>query len=133
MKSRLADFLPLLLGVLALALGTGLGWNGRLLEVAVTPPSIVRAALVGLSVVIGLALFGSALRRLAGHGDSSMAADWPRMVRGIRLAFLGVAAFAAAAGWALGHPLPIVVALVIAGVDVIETSFLLLIVRARGR
>jgi hypothetical protein len=33
----------------------------------------------------------------------------------------------------LGHPLPIVVALVIAGVDVIETSFLLLVARARGR
>jgi hypothetical protein len=133
MRRRLTDFLPLLIGVLALAVGTALGWNGRMLEVAVTPPPIVRAALVGLSVVVGLALFGDALRRLAGAGDDpSPAPDWPRMVRGIRLAFLGVAAFAAAAGWALGHPLPIVVALVIAGVDVIETSFLLLIVRARG-
>jgi hypothetical protein len=132
-RRRAADFVPLLIGVLALAVGTALGWNGRFLEVAVTPPPLLRAALVGLSVVVGLALFGGALRRLAGADDPSLAPDWPRMVRGIRLAFLGVAAFAAAAGWALGHPLPIVVALVIAGVDVIETSFLLLVVRARGR
>jgi len=55
------------------------------------------------------------------------------MVRGVRLAFLAVAAFAAAAGWVIGHPLPIVVALVIAGVDVVETSFLLLVVQLRGR
>jgi hypothetical protein len=33
----------------------------------------------------------------------------------------------------VGHPLPIVVALVIAGVDVIETSFLLLVVSVRNR
>jgi hypothetical protein len=132
MSRRHADYIPLLIGVFALAVGTALGWNGRLLEVAVTPPPLLRAALVGISVVVGLALFAGALRRLAGDAGSAEP-DWPRMLRGIRLAFLGVAAFAAAAGWALGHPLPIVVALVIAGVDVIETSFLLLVVRARGR
>ena len=43
-----------------------------------------------------------------------------------------VAAFAAAAGWALAHPLPLIIAAVIAGIDVIETSFLLLVV-GRGR
>jgi hypothetical protein len=135
MSRRPADYVPLLIGVVALAVGTAFGWNGRLVEMAVTPPPILRAALVGVSVVVGLALFGAALRRLAGDGDNgnARAPDWPRMVRGIRLAFLGVAALAAAAGWVLGHPLPIVVALVIAGVDVIETSLLLLVVRARGR
>ena len=55
----------------------------------------------------------------------------PGLIRGVRLVFLAVAAFAAAAGWALGHPLPLVVALVIAGIDVIETSFLLLVVGRR--
>jgi hypothetical protein len=35
---------------------------------------------------------------------------------------------AAGAGWALGDALALVVALVIAGIDVIETSFLLLVV-----
>ena len=45
--------------------------------------------------------------------------------------FLAVAAFAAAGGWLVGHPLPFIVALVIAGVDVLETSFLLLVVAVR--
>ena len=44
-----------------------------------------------------------------------------------------MAAFAAAAGWILGSPLPLVLALVIAGVDVVETSFLLLVVGMRRR
>jgi len=39
---------------------------------------------------------------------------------------------AAAAGWLLGTPVPIVVGLLIAGVDVIETGFLLLVVSFRG-
>ena len=55
------------------------------------------------------------------------------MIRGVRLVFLAVAAFAAASGWAVGHPLPLVVALVIAGVDVLETSFLLIVVTLRSR
>ena len=55
------------------------------------------------------------------------------MVRGIRYVFLAAAAFAAAAGWILGEALPLVVALVIAGVDLAETSFLLLVaLRRRG-
>ena len=54
--------------------------------------------------------------------------DVPALIRGVRLVFLAVAAFAAAAGWALGHPLPLLVALVIAGIDVVETSFLLVVV-----
>jgi hypothetical protein len=120
------------LGGAVLALGTVLGWDGRLIDAVVMPPPALRAALVGGSVVVGVALFGSALRRLAG-GEGPLAPDWPAMVRGIRLAFLGVAALAAGAGWVLGHPLPIVIALVIAGVDVIETSFLLLVARARDR
>jgi hypothetical protein len=54
------------------------------------------------------------------------------MIRAVRLVFLAVAAFAAAAGWLIGHPLPLVVALVIAGVDVLETSFLLVVVALRS-
>jgi hypothetical protein len=36
------------------------------------------------------------------------------------------------AGWFLGSALPIVVALVIAGIDVIETTVLLLVTQVRG-
>ena len=53
------------------------------------------------------------------------------MVRGVRLVFLAAASFTAAAGWIIGDPLPLVIALVIAGVDVIETSFLLLVATRR--
>jgi len=65
------------------------------------------------------------------RGLVSMAAgegDIRRLIRGVRLAFLAVAAFAAAAGWALGSPLPLIVAFVVAGIDVVETSFMLLVV-----
>jgi hypothetical protein len=53
------------------------------------------------------------------------------MVRGVRLVFLALAAAAAGIGWALGDALPLVVAMVIAGIDVVETSFLLLVVGSR--
>ena len=73
------------------------------------------------------------LRGSPRQGDSdNPERDLPGMIRGVRLIFLAVAAFAAAAGWALAHPLPLVVALVIAAIDVIETSFLLLVVAVRG-
>jgi hypothetical protein len=64
------------------------------------------------------------VRRMAVAGTS----DVRGLIRAVRLAFLGVAAFAAAAGWLVANPLPLIVAAVIAGIDVIETSFLLLVV-----
>jgi hypothetical protein len=125
---------PLLLGVGGLAVGTLFGWDARLVEAVVTPPALVRAALAGIAVVVGGALLGRSLERLReGRMSPSGQPNLPVMVRGVRLTFLAVAAFAAAAGWLLGHPLPIVIAFVIAGVDVIETSFLLLVVNAGSR
>ena len=61
---------------------------------------------------------------------TSILATVPGLVRGVRLVFLAVAAAAAGAAWALGNALPLVIALVIAGIDVVETSFLLLVVAA---
>ena len=51
------------------------------------------------------------------------------MLRGVRLAFLALACVAVAIGWVLASALPFVVALIIAGIDVVETSFLLIVVR----
>jgi hypothetical protein len=65
--------------------------------------------------------------RLAEGGED----DVPGLIRAVRLAFLAVAALAAAAGWAIGHPLPLIVAAIIAGIDVVETSFLLVVVGRR--
>jgi hypothetical protein len=129
---RLSQLGPLVLGLAALAAGTAFGWNATLVSAVVTPPALVRAGLVAAAVVGGGWLFVGGLRRMgASPADPSARPDLPTMVRGIRLVFLGVAALAAAVGWILGHPLPIVIALVIAGVDVLETSFLLLVVRRR--
>lgn len=130
---RLGAAVAVAAGFVAVAIATAFGWNGGLLDAVVTPPPIVRAFLVGLAVAIGVVLL---MRSVARMGESSRApsgqADVPGLIRAVRLAFLAVAAFAAGAGWGLGHPLPLIVAAVIAGIDVIETSFLLLVV-GRGR
>ena len=148
----------LVAGGLALVGGTLLGWNSAFLEALATPPALIRAGLVAGAVVLGLWLLAEAMRRLgASRGRpsdtaSGSASDGPSdalgrpsdapsgelstrdlagLVRGIRLVFLAVASFAAAIGWLVGHPLPFIVALVIAGVDILETSFLLLVVALR--
>ena len=123
MSPRAAAAVAIGLGILAVVLATVAGSSAGVLDALVRPPAIVRAALVGASVVIAIALLGGAVTRL-----SAGTSDVRGLIRGVRLVFLGVAAAAAGAGWALGHPLPLVVAAVIAGVDVIETSFLLLVV-----
>jgi len=115
------------LGIAAVLLGTVLGGAGPLLDAVVAPPLIVRAALVGASAVVALALLGRAVTALAGGEAPKRERDMPTMIRGVRLAFLAVAAAAASAGWFVGHPLLLVVALVIAGVDVVETTFLLIV------
>ncbi len=140
---------PLLAGIGALAVGTALGWAPGLVDALVAPPAIVRAALVAGSLILGLWLLGRAVARIgAAQGSDAEAVgplaaatptpaatpaerDLAGLVRAVRLVFLAVAAFAAAGGWLLGSALPLVVALVIAGVDVVETTFLLLVVAVR--
>jgi hypothetical protein len=129
----------LVVGALAIAAGTALGWDATALSAIVTPPPYIRAALIGIAVAVAIVLLLGALNRLAGdpaEAGRARAGETPRdigaMIRGVRLVFLAVAALAAASGWLLGHPLPLVVALIIAGVDVLETSFLLIVVGLRG-
>ena len=122
---------PLGAGFAALVAGTLFGWDSRIVEALVAPPAIVRAALVAAAVVIGAWLLIRAVAGLSVAGQPGDARDLAGMVRAVRLVFLAVAAFAASAGWILGSPLPLVLALVIAGVDVVETSFLLLVVGMR--
>jgi hypothetical protein len=138
--------LPLAIGLGGLAVGTAFGWDSRLVDALVTPPPIIRAVLVGAAVLVGLWLLRSSIDRLrlsrdrrgsvavgpGAVGPGVAEPDVAGMVRGIRLTFLAVAALAAAIGWLLGHPLPLVLALVIGGVDVLETSFLLLVVTFRS-
>jgi hypothetical protein len=136
--SRVGRLAWLIAGAGAIAAGTALGWDPASLSAIVTPPGPIRAALVGVAAALGIWLLVAALARLAGDPavigpEMDRSRDVGSMIRGVRLVFLAVAALAAGAGWLLGHPLPLVVALVIAGVDVLETSFLLLVVSLRGR
>ena len=128
----------LLVGVALVALGSILGANSQLAESIVRGPAVVRAALTGAMAIAGIWFLGLAVSRLGGGEDDETAdgaveRHGPRsfadMIRGIRLAFLAVAAFAAASAFLLGSVLPLVVALVIAGVDVAETAILLLVAR----
>jgi ribose/xylose/arabinose/galactoside ABC-type transport system permease subunit len=132
--------LALLAGLAAVAIAMVAGLVPGLLETIARPAPIVRAALAGGSIVLGGGLLLSALRRIDSSvrrdvGDAGTTrlsdADLGMLVRGVRLVFLAAAAFAAASGWVLGEPLPLIVALVIAGVDVVETSFLLLVASDR--
>jgi hypothetical protein len=120
---RTAALVAIGLGGLAVVAATVAGMNGAFLDAIVHPPPLVRAALVGGSAGLAVVLLSRALGRLAG-GSSDVAG----LIRGVRLVFLAVAAAAAGIGWVLADALPLILALVIAGIDVLETSFLLLVV-----
>ena len=111
------------LGGLAVLGATIAGTNGAFLDAIVHPIPIIRAALVGVSAALAVILLTRGLTRLA-EGRT----DVPGMIRGVRLVFLALAAGSAGVAWILADPLPLIVALVIAGIDVLETSFLLLVV-----
>ena len=137
---RVAIAAALLAGVAAIAVAMVVGVAPDLLALVAGPPPIVRAGLAGLALVLGGRLLLAAVRRIDGavrRGPGGEAgriadADLGAMVRGVRLVFLAAASFTAAVGWLLAEPLPLVIALVIAGVDVVETSFLLLVASRRG-
>ena len=138
---RVVLALVLLAGLAAIGIATAAGFLEGLLDVVATPPRVVRAGLAGFAIVLG----GWQLRAATQRIDASLQADLPAdagatrdadlgaLVRAVRLVFLSAASFTAAAGWILGDPLPLVIALVIAGVDVVETSFLLLVATRRSR
>ena len=127
MSPRASAAVALGLAAVTLTAATAVGQGGASLEALVTPPAPIRAVFIGLAVGLGVLLLTRSLARLADAGTD----DVPGLIRAVRLAFLAVAAFAAAAAWGLAHPLPLIIAGVIAAVDVLETSFLLLVVAAR--
>lgn len=119
------------LGLLALGIGAvvlasaagGLDVVGRILEPPFPVGLLFAAAVSILGVVVALR---AVARVSAAHQD-------PReLIRAVRLIFVAVGCFAAAAGWIIGSAVPIVAGLVIVGIDVIETTFLLLVTGARG-
>ena len=138
--SRLALVGLLLAGVAAIVLAMLAGSAASVLEAIATPPAIVRAILSGFCIVMGGWQLLAAIQRIGGslEGEHSVdvatvsASDLRTLIRGVRLVFLSAASFTAAGAWLLGAPLPLVIALVIAGVDIVETSFLLLVASRRA-
>jgi len=114
----------LVLGAAAIGAAIAAG-RTDLLAVLLEPPAPVSWMLGSVVAVAGVWLL---LRSSEQVGSSREATQ---LVRAIRLVFLAVAAFAASAGWFIGSPVPIVAALVIAGVDVLETTFFLMVAQAR--
>lgn len=125
MDGRWRQSLILLGGIGAVVIASFVGRldvMGSILE----PPPVGRLLFGVAAVLIGVVLGMRAIARVGGDAD-------PRsLIRAVRLVFLVLAAFAAAAGWFIGSALPIVVALVIAGIDVIETTVLMLVVGPRN-
>ena len=127
-SSRLSSTAPAIaLGVLAIAIGTLAGWNPALAALLLEPPLPGRILLGSFATVAAVLILVTAADRL---GTSQEPRD---LIRSIRLVFLAVAAGAAAAGWFLGSAVPVVAGLVIAGIDVLETSLLLLVTAVRDR
>jgi hypothetical protein len=139
-SGRVALGLLLLAGLsmVGIAMAAGL-FEGALQSIA-RPTLFWRAGFAGFALVLGGALLLGAIARIGGSIDEDRRADGEvsnadlgSMIRAVRLVFLSAASFTAAGGWLLGDPLPLVIALVIAGVDIVETSFLLLVVGRRTR
>ena len=124
---RAIEFVPVVIGIGALVAGTLAGWDGRILDALAHQPPVVRLALAAASTIGAVLLLGQSVAQMELREPG--ANHLVDMLRGIRLAFLAIAALSVAAGFALGEPLPFVVALIIAGIDIVETSFLLIVVR----
>jgi hypothetical protein len=139
-----SNAVTLAVGLLALILGTLAGWSGSFASAVLSPAPLVRAILAAAAVILGIAWLAQALGRLSTSPAGGLDAADPEqarppapprpavLIRAVRLVFLAVAAFAAAFGWLVGQAVPVVLALVVAGVDVVETTFLLLVVIAQG-
>jgi cadmium resistance protein CadD (predicted permease) len=121
---RSAPAIALILGALAIGVAM-LAGRSDLLTALLEPPAPVGWLLGMAAAVLGVWLL---LRSSEQVGSSR---EPVQLVRAIRLVFLAVAAFAAAGGWFVGSAVPIVAGLVIAGVDVLETTFFLMVTARR--
>lgn len=122
---------PLVAGVALLLVGGLIGLNPDALDAALKGPIVVRLALAAAAALVAVWYLLSAMSRLAGGSGSPEAGPTRRpfaeMVRGVRYVFLAIASVAVGAAFVVSHPLPLIIGLIVAAVDVIETSFLLIV------
>ena len=92
---------------------------------------------VVLLVVAGLLIFSRGLSLIAeSRQDGATGSGTPDirgLIRGVRLMFLSVATFVAAFGFLTGEAIFVVVAAVVAIVDIVETAIFLVVARASDR
>lgn len=112
---------PLVGGLVLLVAVGAAGQGGDVLDALTSPPPLARLALGAAAIALGIVFLLRGLERIDPTADAAT------LVRGVRLLFLAVGAAAAALGWLGAIPVAVVAALIIAAVDVIETSFLLLV------
>jgi hypothetical protein len=115
----------LLIGVATIGVAMASG-SSELLQRLLEPPFPLGLVLGIACALIGLVVVLRAAARIGEAGEDARA-----LIRAIRLIFLAVGLFSAAAGWVIGTPVPIVAGLIIIGIDVLETTFLLLVSAAR--
>jgi len=125
MRSRLTSPQALLLvGILGFVL---VSLAGRLdaFSTLLSPPMPAR-------LLLGIAAFILAVLTVLGAADRMRTDRDPRgLIRAVRLLFLAVGLFAIAAGWLIGSPVPVAAGIVVVAIDLLETSFLLLVTTAR--
>jgi hypothetical protein len=120
-------------GVALLLAGGLIGLNPDALDAALAGPIVVRLALAAAAALVGAWCLLSGVNRLAGEGSSPPIGEgaaprpFSEMVRGVRYVFLAIAALAVGSAFVVGHPLPLIIGLIVAAVDVIETSLLLVV------
>ena len=114
------------LGASAIALAM-LAGRSDLMASLLQPPAPVGWLLGAAAALVGVVLL------LRSADQVGTAAEPAELIRAIRIVFLSVAAFGISAGWFIGSPVPIVAGLLIAGVDVLETTFLLLVTAGRAK
>lgn len=129
--NRTSAAAPLVAGMALLVVGGLIGLNPGALDVALEGPIVVRLALAAAAGLVGVWYLLSAMSRLVGGTSDPETGPTRRpfaeMVRGVRYVFLAIASFAVGSAFVLGHPLPLIIGLIVAAVDVIETSFLLIV------
>jgi hypothetical protein len=116
----------LLLGLALVVLVTVAG-RSDVLTALLAPPMPARLFLGVAALIVGVLLVLASADRMRTDRE-------PRgLVRAIRLMFVAIGAFAAGAGWLFGSPVPVIAGLVIIAVDLLETSFLLLVTGPRSK
>ncbi len=94
--------------------------------IVLSPPMPARLLLGIAALIVAVLVVLAAADRMRTDKD-------PRgLIRAIRLMFVAVGLFAIAVGWFIGSPVPVIAGIVITAIDLLETSFLLLVTTAKS-